>query len=31
VISHSSILTTDQTAMRALPGSRSGGRVNGDE
>jgi len=31
VISHSSILTTDQTIMRAPPGSRSGGRVKGDE
>jgi hypothetical protein len=31
VISHSSILTTDQTIMRALPGSRSGGRAKGDE
>ena len=31
VISHSSILTTDQTMMRPLPGSFSGGRVNGDE
>ena len=31
VISHSSILTTDQTIMRALPGSLSGGRVNGEE
>jgi hypothetical protein len=31
VISHSSILTTDQTIIRARPGSLSGGRVNGDE
>ena len=31
VISHSSILTTDQTMMRPLPGSCSGGRVKGDE
>ena len=31
VISHSSMLTTDQMMMRPLPGSFSGGRVNGDE
>ena len=31
VISHSSMLTTVQTIMRPLPGSRSGGRVKGDE
>jgi hypothetical protein len=31
VISHSSMLTTDQTIMRAFPGNRSGGRVKGDE
>ena len=31
VISHSSMLTTDQTIMRPLPGSFSFGRVNGDE
>ncbi len=31
VISHSSILTTDQTIIRARPGNLSGGRVNGDE
>ena len=30
-ISHSSILTTDHTMMRPLPGSFSLGRVNGDE
>ena len=31
VISHSSMLTTVQTIMRPLPGSRSGARVKGDE
>ena len=31
VISHSSMLTTVHTIMRPLPGSLSGGRVNGDE
>ena len=31
VISHSSMLTTDQTIMRPLPGSFSFGRVNGEE
>jgi hypothetical protein len=31
VISHSSMLTTDQMMMRPLPGSFSAGRVNGEE
>jgi hypothetical protein len=31
VISHSSILITDQTMIRPLPGSFSGARWNGEE
>ncbi len=31
VISHSSMLTTDQTIRRAFPGNRRAGRVKGDE
>ena len=31
VISHSSMLTIDQTIILPLPGSFSGGRVNGEE
>src|SRR4030095_12741373 len=31
VISHSSMLTTDHTIMRPLPGNLSFGRVNGEE
>ncbi len=31
VISHSSMLTTDHTIMRPLPGSLRGGRVKGEE
>ena len=31
VISHSSMLTIDQTIILPLPGNFSGGRVNGEE